>query len=46
LSKEAEEENPQGVYDTRKAASTFGINFRTFDELIKDYTSFAFSYGK
>jgi hypothetical protein len=46
LSKEAEEENPQGVYDVSKAAKTFGIHFRTFDELIKDYTDFAFSYGK
>jgi len=44
LSKEAEEEDPKGVFDATKAARTFGINFRSFEDVIKDYTNFAFSY--
>jgi hypothetical protein len=46
LSKEAEEEDVQQTYDATKATRTFGIQFRTFDELLQDYTAFVFSYEK
>jgi hypothetical protein len=46
LSKEAEEENPQQTFDASKAAEIFGIKFRTFEEVIKDYTDFVLSYEK
>jgi hypothetical protein len=46
LGKEAEEENPQQTFDASKAARTFGIKFRSFEEVIKDYTDFVFSYEK
>jgi len=46
LSEVAEAETGIQIYDTSKAAKTFGINFRTFDEVLKDYTEFAFSYEK
>jgi len=44
LSKEAAEEDIQQKFDTSKAARTFGIQFRTFDEVIKDFTDWAFTY--
>lgn len=46
LGREAAEENPQQNFDASKAAKTFGINFRTFDEVLKDFTDFVFSYEK
>jgi hypothetical protein len=46
LGKEAAEENPQQIFDAGKAVKTFGINFRSFDEVLKDYTSFVFSYER
>ena len=46
LSKEAEEEDVQQTFDAAKAERTFGIHFRTFDDLLRDYTAFAFSYEK
>ena len=44
LSKEAEKENPQQTFDASKAARTFGINFRTLDDILRDYTDFVFSF--
>jgi len=44
LSKEAVAENPQQIFDASKAAAAFGIKFRTFEEVIKDFTDFVFSY--
>jgi len=46
LSQEAEEENVRQTYDATKAARTFGINFRTYEEVLHDYTDFVFSYQK
>jgi len=46
LSKEAGEENVRQIYDATKAARTFGINFRTFEDVLHDYTEFVFSYQK
>lgn len=46
LSKEAEEEDPQQTFDATKAAKTFGIKFHTFDEVLKNYAEFVFSYDK
>ena len=46
LSKEAEAENPQQIFDANKASRTFGIKFRPFEEVIRDYTDFVFSYEK
>ena len=46
LSKAAEAEDYEQRYDNSKAESTFDIKFRSFDEMLKDYAEFAFSYSK
>jgi hypothetical protein len=46
LSEEAEEEDVQQTFNATKAAKTFGIQFRSFEDILRDYTAFAFSYGK
>jgi hypothetical protein len=46
LSKEAADENPQQVFDASNAEKMFGMKFRTFEELLKDYVDFAYSYGE
>jgi len=44
LSKEAELEDVQQNYDASKAERVFGIKFRTFEELLEDYTDFVYSF--
>jgi len=44
LSKEAELEDIKQSFDVSKAEKVFGIKFRTFEELLEDYTNFVYSF--
>ena len=46
LSKEAEEEEYKQTYDSSKAQETFGMKFRSYEELLGDYADFAISLEK
>jgi hypothetical protein len=46
LSKEAEAEVYEQRYDNSKAKRAFDMKFRSFNEMLKDYAEFAFSYSK
>jgi len=46
LGKEAAAEDVKWEYDSTKAAKTFDIEFRTFNEMMSDFCNWAFSYEK